>query len=56
MLFRSLIVHRSAELFIGNTVAIMTMDILYGNGTFRPLNEKEKVTANLLMFSDRLPG
>ncbi len=53
---QDLIVHRSAELFIGNTVAIMTMDILYGNGTFRPLNEKEKVTANLLMFSDRLPG
>lgn len=52
---QDLIVHRSAELFIGNTVAIMTMDILYGNGTFRPLNEKEKVTANLLMFSDRLP-
>ena len=52
---QDLIVCRSAELFIGNTVAIMTMDILYGNGTFRPLNEKEKVTANLLMFSDRLP-
>ncbi len=52
---QDLIVCRSAELFIGNTVAIMTMDILYGNGTFRPLNEKERVTANLLMFSDRLP-
>ena len=52
---QDLIVCRSAELFIGNTAAIMTMDILYGNGTFRPLNEKEKVTANLLMFSDRLP-
>lgn len=41
--------------FIGNAVAIMVMDILYGNGTFMPLKENEKVTANLLMFSDRLP-
>ncbi len=29
---QDLIVCRSAELFIGNTVAIMTMDILYGKG------------------------
>ena len=42
--------------FIGATVAQMVTDILYENGTFKPLTEKEKVTANLLMFSDVLPG
>ena len=42
--------------FIGSTVAQMVTDILYGNGTFQPLTENEKVTANLLMFSDVLPG
>ena len=42
--------------FIGSTVAQMVTDILYGNGTFKPLTENEKVTANLLMFSDVLPG
>ena len=52
---QDLIVSRSAGLFIGNAVAVMTMDILYENGTFRPLNEREKTTANLLMFSDRFP-
>lgn len=42
--------------FIGNTVALMVMDILYGNGTFRELTENEKVTSNLIMFSDVLPS
>ena len=41
--------------FIGREVALMVMDILYENGTFRPLTENEKVTSNLLMFCDRLP-
>ena len=41
--------------FVGRTVALMVMDILYKNGTFRPLEENEKVTSNLLMFCDRLP-
>lgn len=41
--------------FIGSTVAQMVTDILYGNGTFQPLTENEKVTANLLMFADVLP-
>ncbi len=41
--------------FIGATVAQMVADILYGNGTFKPLTENEKVTANLLMFADVLP-
>ena len=40
---------------ISSTVALMLMDILYKNGTFKPLTEKEKVTSNLIMFSDKLP-
>ena len=41
--------------FIGSTVALMVRDIFYGEGMFRPLTEAERVTANLLMFSDMLP-
>ena len=33
----------------------MVMDILYSNGTFKPLTDQEKVTSNLLMFSDIIP-
>lgn len=52
---RDLIVAWYTEGFVGTTVALMLMDILYGDGTFRPLTENEKVTSNLLMFCDRLP-
>ena len=52
---QDLIVAEHAAGFIGNRVAVMVMDILYGNGTFKALTEKEKVTANLLVFSDVLP-
>lgn len=52
---RDLIVDWNVEGFVGRTVALMVMDILYKNGTFRPLEENEKVTSNLLMFCDRLP-
>ena len=52
---RDLIVTWNVGLFIGRTVALMVMDILYSNGTFRPLQEEEKITSNLLMFCDRLP-
>ena len=53
---QDLIISQGVMDFLGNTAAIMTMDILYQNGTFRPLTEEEKVTANLLMFSDILPA
>jgi len=43
------------HLFIGNDVAMMVMDELYDNGTFKPLTEAEKVTANSIMFADKLP-
>ena len=52
---QDLIVARHVRGFIGSTVPMMVMDILYGDGTFKPLTEKERVTANLLMFSDVLP-
>ena len=41
--------------FMGTAVALMVMDILYGNGTLKPLTEEEKITSNLLMFCDTLP-
>jgi len=52
---RDLVVTHETGGFVGRTVALMVMDILYENGTFRPLTEDEKVTSNLLMFCDRLP-
>lgn len=42
--------------FIGNTVSMMVLDKLYDSGSFKPLTEQEKVTANLLMFADTLPA
>jgi hypothetical protein len=53
---RDLIMAWNAGGFVGNTVAMMVMDILYGNGTFHPLGENEKVTSNLIMFCDTLPA
>lgn len=52
---QDLIVAEKAASFIGNRVAVMVLDILYGNGTFKALTEEEKVAANLLVFSDVLP-
>ena len=52
---RDLVVARYVSSFVNSTVALMVMDILYENGTFRPLTEGEKVTSNLLMFCDQLP-
>ena len=52
---QDLVVAEHAADFISNRVAIMVLDILYGNGTFKPLTEEEKIAANLLVFSDILP-
>lgn len=49
------IVYCTASEFISNTVAIMVLEILYKNGTFKPLSENEKVTSQLIMFADKLP-
>ena len=52
---QDLVVAEHAADFISNRVAIMVLDILYSNGTFKPLTEEEKIAANLLVFSDVLP-
>ena len=52
---QDLILTWTVQGFIGNQVALMVMDILYENGTFKPLTDKEKITANLIMFCDKLP-
>ena len=52
---QDLIVGRGISGFIGTEVAMMVMDILYQNGTFKTLTEREKITAELIMFSDILP-
>lgn len=53
---RDLIISWNAGGFISNSVAVMVMDILYESEKFKTLTENEKVTANLLMFCDRLPA
>ena len=52
---RDLVVAGNVVAFVDSKVALMVMDILYGNGMFRPLTEDEKITSTLLMFCDRLP-
>ena len=52
---QDLIVSWNTNGFVGNVVALMVMDILYGDGTFKALTEEEKVTSQLIMFSDILP-
>ncbi len=52
---QDLIAWEEVSSFIGSTVAMMVLDILYENGTFQPLSEQDKVSADLLMFCDRLP-
>ena len=53
---QDLVISQIISRFIGNTVALMVMDILYKDGTFKPLTENEQVTSNLILFCDRLPG
>lgn len=36
-------------------ISIDGLNILYSNGTFKPLTEEEKITSQLIMFSDVLP-
>lgn len=52
---QDLVIAEATGSFISRTVALMVMDILYENSTFRPLTENEKVTSNLIMFCDTLP-
>lgn len=52
---RDLIFSWTAGGFISNVVALMVMDILYANGTFQALTDREKITSNLILFTDVLP-
>ena len=49
---RDLVISWNAGGFISNTVALMVLDCLYESGAFRPLTEPERVTSQLLVFSD----
>ena len=51
---QDLIVAWNSE-FIDRTTAMMVLDLLYADGTFHPLTDRELITANLIMFSDVLP-
>lgn len=52
---QDLIISWSANFLISQDTAVMVLDILYENGTFKPLTERERITSNLIMFSDLLP-
>ncbi len=52
---QDLVVANQMGRFIGNTVAIMALEILYENGTFKPLGDKEKFAINRIVFADALP-
>ena len=52
---RDLVFSWTAGGFISKEVALMVMDVLYANGTFQPLTEREKITSNLILFTDILP-
>jgi len=52
---RDYIVGGQAKYFLGSISAMMVLDIMYGDGTFKALTEDERVSANLIMFADVLP-
>jgi hypothetical protein len=49
------IVFEFVKWYVDNTVAMIVLDKLYDSGEYKPLTQSEKATANLLVFSDRLP-
>ena len=48
-------IYRFFNGFISPMEALMVLDELYDNGVFKALTEEERVTSQLLVFSDRLP-
>ncbi len=53
---QDLIVCEKMYSFIDPVTALMTCDLLYERGVWKPLREAEKVAVDLLMFSDALPA
>lgn len=52
---QDLILNNGTNILLSNRLAILVLNKLYENGTFKPLTENEKVTSQLIMFSDKLP-
>lgn len=52
---QDLVVTWGLNSFIGNTAALMVLDKLYEEGTFKPLTEQEKISSTLVVCSDVLP-
>ncbi len=52
---QDLIVSKSMLTFAGPTVALMTRDLLYERGVWKPLTVAEKAAVDLMVFSDTLP-
>jgi DNA-binding Lrp family transcriptional regulator len=53
---QDLIVCENVRSFIGPAVALMTCDLLYERGVWKPLTEAERVAVDLMVFSDTLPA
>ena len=53
---QDLIVCDNVHSFIGPAVALMTCDLLYERGVWKPLTDEEKVAVDLMVFSDTLPA
>ena len=49
------IVFEFVKWYVDNAIAMIVLDKLYDSGEYKPLTESEKATANLLVFSDKLP-
>ncbi len=49
-------IYRFFHDYITPMQALMVLDELYDSGVFRPLTEDERITSQLLVFSDILPG
>ena len=53
---QDLIVSKSMLTFAGPTVALMTRDLLFERGVWKPLTKAEEVAVDLMVFSDTLPA
>ena len=53
---QDLVVSDCLHTFAGRTVALMTCDLLYERGVWKPLTDAEKVAVDLMVFSDTLPA
>ncbi|MCR4721916.1 MAG: RNA polymerase sigma factor [Lachnospiraceae bacterium] len=49
-------IYRFFSGFITPAEALMAVDELYDSGVFKPITEEERITSQLLVFSDKLPG